>query len=321
MDGAGKQNKNILKSKENLNINGDYFFPVTLETKSLRNFADFVMGELTAIKLYNTFSTSTMEGRDLNLEMTFISPPSSSTRTDHCSPLKTPSLTHLKTTPFLLLKIPFTSKPRNEYITSNEPTKALISPKLSSSSKAHLGLNSTTGFGYIASVTAFITANLEDSGAKKTATSLEPSILVFPSSRTDEISVWSTITLPAGIDSKAFFAATESGHSNRNLTGGPFLLMDRSGKTLVASSESESIESSMIGISTRNLGCLSFLSLPDSFGLFRGFSRVAERQVLAWRMASSLEAGGLEEEEAREEWTERPKGRAFLGSVGGQNVT
>lgn len=52
----------------------------------------------------------------------------------------------------------------------------------------------------------------------------------------------------------------------------------------------------MTGISTRYLGCFSFLSLPASFGLFRGFSRVVERQVLAWRMASSLEVGGLEED-------------------------
>lgn len=52
----------------------------------------------------------------------------------------------------------------------------------------------------------------------------------------------------------------------------------------------------MTGISTRYLVCFSFLSLPASFGLFRGFSRVVERQVLAWRMASSLEVGGLEED-------------------------
>lgn len=83
----------------------------------------------------------------------------------------------------------------------------------------------------------------------------------------------------------------------------------------MASAESESGESSMTGISTRNRGCLSFLSLPASFGLFRGFSKVAERQVLAWRMASSFEAGGFEE--GREESTERLKGRLFGGSFEG----
>lgn len=52
----------------------------------------------------------------------------------------------------------------------------------------------------------------------------------------------------------------------------------------------------MTGISTRNLGCFCFLSFPASLGLLRGFCKVVERQVLAWRMASSFEAGGLEGE-------------------------
>ncbi|KAL3850818.1 hypothetical protein ACJIZ3_012700 [Penstemon smallii] len=91
-----------------------YFFPVTLETRFFKNFADLVTGELMAIKLYKTFSTSVMDGRTLNLDTTFNSPSSSSTKTYHFSPLKTPSLTHLKTTPFLLLNIPLTSKPINE---------------------------------------------------------------------------------------------------------------------------------------------------------------------------------------------------------------
>lgn len=61
----------------------------------------------------------------------------------------------------------------------------------------------------------------------------------------------------------------------------------------------ETGESSMTGISTLNLGCFCFFSLPASLslGLFRGFSKVVERQVLAWRMASSFEAGGVEEED------------------------
>lgn len=52
----------------------------------------------------------------------------------------------------------------------------------------------------------------------------------------------------------------------------------------------------MTGISTRNLGCLSFLSLLVNLGLLRGFSRVVERQVLAWRIAASFEFGGIEED-------------------------
>ena len=54
----------------------------------------------------------------------------------------------------------------------------------------------------------------------------------------------------------------------------------------------------MTGISTRNFGCFCFLSLPvESLGLLRGFSKVVEMQVLAWRMASSFEVGGVEEED------------------------
>lgn len=61
----------------------------------------------------------------------------------------------------------------------------------------------------------------------------------------------------------------------------------------------------MTGISTRYLGCLSFLSLPESLGLLRGFSRVVKRQVLAWRTASSFEVGGVEDDiEARRDGRE-----------------
>lgn len=71
----------------------------------------------------------------------------------------------------------------------------------------------------------------------------------------------------------------------------------------------------MTGISSRNLGCFSFLIFPTSFGLLRGFSKVVERQVLAWRMASSFEVGGVEEE--REELT----GMGFWGGIGGKKET
>lgn len=72
----------------------------------------------------------------------------------------------------------------------------------------------------------------------------------------------------------------------------------------------------MTGISTRNLGCFSFLSLPTSLGLLRGFSKVVERQVLAWSMASSFEVAGLEEED-REEWMDM----GLWGRVAGKNET
>lgn len=52
----------------------------------------------------------------------------------------------------------------------------------------------------------------------------------------------------------------------------------------------------MTGISTRNLGCFIFLIFPASFGLLRGFSKVDESEVLAWRMASSFVVGGLGDE-------------------------
>lgn len=93
------------------------------------------------------------------------------------------------------------------------------------------------------------------------------------------------------------------GHIIRILTGEPFLLMGMSPKMSKASWESDSGESSITGISTWNLGCFCFLSFPASLGLLRGFSRVVERQVLAWRMASSFEVGGVEED--REEWMDR----------------
>lgn len=65
------------------------------------------------------------------------------------------------------------------------------------------------------------------------------------------------------------------------LIGEPFLLRAMSPNISRASLETESGESSMTGISTRNLGCLSFLILPISLGLLRGFSKVVERDVLA----------------------------------------
>lgn len=72
-----------------------------------------------------------------------------------------------------------------------------------------------------------------------------------------------------------------SGHRTKILMGEPFLLMGMSPKISRASWARESGESSMTGISTLNLGCLSFLILPISLGLLRGFSKVVERDVLA----------------------------------------
>lgn len=86
------------------------------------------------------------------------------------------------------------------------------------------------------------------------------------------------------------------GHRISIFTADPFLLMGMSPNKSRASWERKSGESSMTGISTRNLGCFSFLSLPASLGLLSGFSKVVERQVLAWRTASSLEVGGEGEE-------------------------
>lgn len=71
--------------------------------------------------------------------------------------------------------------------------------------------------------------------------------------------------------------------------------MGKSRKTSRTSCDSDAGESSTTGISSRNLGCFSFLSLPTSLGLLRGFSKVDERQVLAWSMASSFEVGGVDE--------------------------
>lgn len=65
------------------------------------------------------------------------------------------------------------------------------------------------------------------------------------------------------------------------LTGEPFLFMGRSPKTWRASWDRDSGESSATGISIRNLGCLSFLSLLVSLRLLRGFSKVVVRHVLA----------------------------------------
>ncbi|PON61484.1 hypothetical protein PanWU01x14_146040 [Parasponia andersonii] len=81
------------------------------------------------------------------------------------------------------------------------------------------------------------------------------------------------------------------------LTGDPFLLMGSSPNTSKANRERDSGESSMTGISTRNLGCLILLCLLVSLVLLTGFSRVVERHVLAWRIADSFEVGGLEEED------------------------
>lgn len=84
------------------------------------------------------------------------------------------------------------------------------------------------------------------------------------------------------------------------LTDDPFLLSRRSPKTSKASWVNDSRESSISGISTRNLGCFCFLILPVSLGLLRGFRKAVERLVLACRMASSLEFGGVGEEEELE---------------------
>lgn len=94
-----------------------------------------------------------------------------------------------------------------------------------------------------------------------------------------------------------------SGQRKRSLTElEPLLEMGMSLKIENASWEREEGESSSrMGISRRNRGCLSFLSFGEaSLGLLRGLRRQEERQVLAWRMASSLEAG-VEEGEGREE--------------------
>lgn len=70
----------------------------------------------------------------------------------------------------------------------------------------------------------------------------------------------------------------------------------------------------MSGISTWNLDCFSFLSLPAaSLGLLRGFSREEERHVLAWRIASSLELGGKGGEE-RDAWTDMEENLGFWGT-------
>ena len=76
--------------------------------------------------------------------------------------------------------------------------------------------------------------------------------------------------------------------------------MDMFPKTLRASWDSASGESSTTGISTLNLGCFNFLILPISLGLLRGFSKAFERDDLACDMASSFEVGGFGEE--AEDW-------------------
>jgi hypothetical protein len=71
------------------------------------------------------------------------------------------------------------------------------------------------------------------------------------------------------------------GQRSKILMAELFLLMDKSPNISRASLESESGESSMTGISTRNLGCFSFFSLPISLVLLRGFSKAVESDVLA----------------------------------------
>lgn len=87
-------------------------------------------------------------------------------------------------------------------------------------------------------------------------------------------------------DSKATTAASFKlglGQRIKNLTIESFLLMgiSMSPKISRASLESESGESLMTGISTRNLGCFSFLIFPNSLVLLSGFSKAVERDVLA----------------------------------------
>lgn len=86
------------------------------------------------------------------------------------------------------------------------------------------------------------------------------------------------------------------GQRIRIFTGAPLFWMGRSEKSWKPSWVSDSGESSTTGISTRSLGCFSFLSLPEILGLLRGFWRERERQVLAWRMASSFVVGGVLED-------------------------
>ena len=102
-----------------------------------------------------------------------------------------------------------------------------------------------------------------------------------------------------GEDLKALTADSAevmSGHRTRMLTGEPFLLMGRSLKKWRASWDRDSGESSATGISIRNRGCLSFLSLLVSLRLLRGFSKVVVRHVLACWMAASFEFGGVREQ-------------------------
>lgn len=75
--------------------------------------------------------------------------------------------------------------------------------------------------------------------------------------------------------------------------------MGKSKKTSQANFDSDSVDSWMTGISTRNLGCLFFLifCLEIEIGLLRDLCNAEDRQVLAWKIASSLELGGLNEDE------------------------
>lgn len=63
---------------------------------------------------------------------------------------------------------------------------------------------------------------------------------------------------------------------------------------------------------------VSFLSFLGSLGLLRGFCMVAEKEVLAWRMAYSLEEeaaswGERALGEGREYWMTRGRGKNFAG--------
>lgn len=91
------------------------------------------------------------------------------------------------------------------------------------------------------------------------------------------------------------------GHMSSNFTEDPFLLMGMAPKTSKASWAIDSDESSITGISALNLGCFCLFIFPvNCLGLLIGFCKVVARLVLAWRMASCFEDGGLGEEEARE---------------------
>lgn len=100
-------------------------------------------------------------------------------------------------------------------------------------------------------------------------------------------------------------AKTAFDHIIKTLTLEDLRLMGRSWKSWMARLERDSGESSATGISSRNRGCLGFLSLVVRRRLLRGLERVAERQVLACWMAASLEVGGVGEEDKEEQSGDR----------------